>query len=345
MRAYGGSVDGDGTLRLGLLGESNPEGAIGHWTGDHDEAVAEWRREQEEARADAIFGTNVLEHVQPPPVPEDPAKLVEPGVLRGGVATAAAVSLPGLGSLTACTTQSRTPTGAEQNAANSRVRLPTFVPHRGAEPDLAATADGGLAGYLDLIEINSTFYGPPAAEHARRWVEVVEPFEELGEYGGSWRGNTVGPSDLQRFDKSVSYECLVRWDEWAKTFDDSDDPMPPVIPNIAADYEASDDFRTFTFHLRPGAVFWDGVPVRARDVADAWAANAAEARRTSDAFARLTAEVPSLGVSILISPMDPLLPQLLHLVDPGYVEAVLEPLVERRLGAAGRWRDAPCRGC
>jgi hypothetical protein len=55
-------------------------------------------------------------------------------------------------------------------------------------------------------------------------------------------------------------------------------------------------------------------------------------------FARLTAEVPSLGVSILISPMDPSLPQLLHLVDPGYVEAVLEPLVGRRLGAARRWR-------
>jgi phosphotransferase family enzyme len=55
-------------------------------------------------------------------------------------------------------------------------------------------------------------------------------------------------------------------------------------------------------------------------------------------FARLTAEVPSIGVSILISPMDPSLPQLLHLVDPGYVEALLDPLVERRLGAAGRWR-------
>jgi phosphotransferase family enzyme len=55
-------------------------------------------------------------------------------------------------------------------------------------------------------------------------------------------------------------------------------------------------------------------------------------------FARLTAGVPSLGVSILISPMDPSLPQLLHLVDPGYVKALLEPLVERRLRAGGRWR-------
>lgn len=55
-------------------------------------------------------------------------------------------------------------------------------------------------------------------------------------------------------------------------------------------------------------------------------------------FARLMAEAPSFGVSILIWPMDPSLPQLLHLVEPGYVHALLEPLVEHRLGAAGRWR-------
>lgn len=112
-------------------------------------------------------------------------------VLRGGVATAAAVSLPGLGSLTACTTQSRTPTGAEQNAANSRVRLPAFVPYRGAEPDLAATADGGLAGYLtypanpqrelaeppadggsleQLVPITSGL--PPALDRNRYWQEL-----------------------------------------------------------------------------------------------------------------------------------------------------------------------------
>lgn len=65
---------------------------------------------------------------------------------------------------------------------------------------------------------------------------------------------------------------------------------------------------------------------------------AAVASGLASPFARLTAEVPSLGVSILVSPMDPSLPQLLHLVDPGYVEALLKPRVDRRPRAAGRWR-------
>lgn len=32
---------------------------------------------------------------------------------------------------------------------------------------------GYLSGFLDLIEVNSTFYGPPEPEHATRWAEVV----------------------------------------------------------------------------------------------------------------------------------------------------------------------------
>jgi uncharacterized protein YecE (DUF72 family) len=31
-----------------------------------------------------------------------------------------------------------------------------------------------LARYFDCIEINSSFYAPPAVEHVRRWVELVE---------------------------------------------------------------------------------------------------------------------------------------------------------------------------
>ena len=33
-----------------------------------------------------------------------------------------------------------------------------------------------LADFVDCIEINSSFYALPQAQHARRWVELVEPF-------------------------------------------------------------------------------------------------------------------------------------------------------------------------
>lgn len=65
---------------------------------------------------------------------------------------------------------------------------------------------------------------------------------------------------------------------------------------------------------------------------------AAVSRGLASPFARLTADVPSLGVSVSISPMDPSLPQLVHLVDPGYVGAFLEPLVGRRTEATEPWR-------
>jgi putative aldouronate transport system substrate-binding protein len=110
-------------------------------------------------------------------------------LLRGGLYSAAAI---GAGmSLQACATAAQTPSGAEQNAANQKVRLPTFTPYQGSEPDLPATEDGGLPGFLtypvnpkrelaeppgdggameQLVPITSGL--PPALAQNRYWQEL-----------------------------------------------------------------------------------------------------------------------------------------------------------------------------
>src|SRR6516164_1908688 len=44
------------------------------------------------------------------------------------------------------------------------------------------------------------------------------------------------------------------------------DPKLQVIPDLATRWDASDDLKTWTFHLRPGVKFHDGKPLDAADV-------------------------------------------------------------------------------
>ena len=44
-----------------------------------------------------------------------------------------------------------------------------------------------LARYLDLIEVNSSFYGPPRPEVAERWVERVSPYPRFRFTAKLWR--------------------------------------------------------------------------------------------------------------------------------------------------------------
>lgn len=43
-----------------------------------------------------------------------------------------------------------------------------------------------------------------------------------------------------------------------------------IVPAIAQSWEVSDDGLVYTFHIRPGVVFWDGTPCDAKAVKWAW---------------------------------------------------------------------------
>ncbi|MEM8834863.1 MAG: peptide ABC transporter substrate-binding protein [Planctomycetota bacterium] len=58
------------------------------------------------------------------------------------------------------------------------------------------------------------------------------------------------------------YEPLVRWDNL--------DPDFTIVPAAAERWEVSDDYRTYTFHIRENATWSNGEPLTAHDYAYAW---------------------------------------------------------------------------
>jgi peptide/nickel transport system substrate-binding protein len=98
---------------------------------------------------------------------------------------------------------------------------------------------------------------PPVAERLPANPAVVEPFNEVGTYGGSMRvGFTGGNPGWGGLWFIAGWENLVAW---APDFSG-------VIPNIAESWEISDDVREYTFHLREGMKWSDGAPFTADDI-------------------------------------------------------------------------------
>jgi peptide/nickel transport system substrate-binding protein len=84
---------------------------------------------------------------------------------------------------------------------------------------------------------------------------VVTVVERSGQYGGVWRRGFLGPADANNYVRVV-YDALVRFSpDGAK-----------IEPKLAAGWESSKDFKTWTIKLRKGARWSDGVPFTADDI-------------------------------------------------------------------------------
>ena len=97
---------------------------------------------------------------------------------------------------------------------------------------------------------------PPVAERIGQDPLVIKPLNEVGKYGGTWRGGFTGPADFWN-----GYRCCSGPDHllfWDYTGD-------KVTPNIAKGYEMQDGGRTIVLHLRRGMKWSDGRPFTADD--------------------------------------------------------------------------------
>ena len=99
---------------------------------------------------------------------------------------------------------------------------------------------------------------PPVAERLPLSPRVVEPAEEVGQYGGSFFDLYDG-GRLAEF-RQFGYENLVRWNPAGDE----------VIPNIAEGWDVSDDATTYTFFLREGLKWSDGELFTADDILFWW---------------------------------------------------------------------------
>lgn len=106
-------------------------------------------------------------------------------------------------------------------------------------PALAAmVADGGLPVLSERLPVNPL---------------VVEPLDDVGRYGGTWRFGDARGAD-EAYLNFVAYEGITRLT-----------PDGSVIPNLVESIEASADATSYTLTLREGMRWSDGAPLTADD--------------------------------------------------------------------------------
>jgi peptide/nickel transport system substrate-binding protein len=99
---------------------------------------------------------------------------------------------------------------------------------------------------------------PPVADRLPERPQIIIPAESAGPYGGTWSRFSSGLGESLRVEVEwyLNAGGLVRW-----TGDGT-----RMAPDLAESYEVSPDARVFTFHLRRGLRWSDGVPFTSDDV-------------------------------------------------------------------------------
>lgn len=118
----------------------------------------------------------------------------------------------------------------------------------------AGAADFNEAPTLAALSADGKL--PPVAERLPASPLTVEPLEEIGKYGGTWRSALKGSFDVGWLRRTLAYDPLVAFSlEWNA-----------VVPNVAESFEANNDGTEFTFTLREGHKWSDGSPFTAHDI-------------------------------------------------------------------------------
>jgi peptide/nickel transport system substrate-binding protein len=97
---------------------------------------------------------------------------------------------------------------------------------------------------------------PPVEERLPEEPMVVQPYDEIGGYGGRARWISLGPESGNSEFLSARHVNIVRF------LDD----MKTIVPNVAKSYEWNDDFTEITFVLRKGHKWSDGQPFTVDDM-------------------------------------------------------------------------------
>ncbi|MFZ3078489.1 MAG: ABC transporter substrate-binding protein [Bellilinea sp.] len=143
-----------------------------------------------------------------------------------------------------------TPTTAPVEPAP--VTEPTAAPVEPTAPVEAVTTYKEAPMLADLVAKGEL---PPVEERLPENPLVVPVTESIGVYGGTWHRGFLGPSDYNNYTRVV-YDALVRFSPDGST----------IEPRLIESWESSDDFTTWTIHMRKGAKWSDGEPFTADDI-------------------------------------------------------------------------------
>jgi ABC-type dipeptide/oligopeptide/nickel transport system permease component/ABC-type transport system substrate-binding protein len=107
-----------------------------------------------------------------------------------------------------------------------------------------------------LAELVSEGKLPPVAERVGPEPVVMEGVDGIGRYGGTWLRLVNSMQDLSTIYWRLSGASLVRWSPQGY----------PLVPHLAKSWEISPDDRVYTFTLRQGVRWSDGVPLTSEDI-------------------------------------------------------------------------------
>ncbi len=92
---------------------------------------------------------------------------------------------------------------------------------------------------------------PPVEKRLPEKPLVVEPYEEIGQYGGSW--HIAEPINYHLY--QLRRELLLRFDDPSAR---GEKGQPEVRPNLAVSWQISKDAKVYTIYLRKGVRWSDG---------------------------------------------------------------------------------------
>ncbi len=101
---------------------------------------------------------------------------------------------------------------------------------------------------------------PPLEERLPAEPLIVEPYESIGKYGGTWHRAFLGVKDFHAWGR-VNYDPVLRW---APNFAD------PIQPGLAKDWEWNDEGTELTLYFREGLKWSDGEPWTVDDIIFWW---------------------------------------------------------------------------
>lgn len=120
-----------------------------------------------------------------------------------------------------------------------------------------------IADYNEAPELHDQVLSgdlPPVSERLPFEPRIIDPVEEIGQYGGNLRRAWLGPSDRWNIRHFIGEPFIAT----------TVDAVP--IPNVAKGWEILDDSRVFVFYMREGMRWSDGHPVTSEDAEFWWQA-------------------------------------------------------------------------
>ncbi|MBV8719226.1 MAG: ABC transporter substrate-binding protein [Chloroflexi bacterium] len=176
-----------------------------------------------------------------------------------GVLAACSPSAPAAPTQSAAAPKPTTPPAAPA-ATTAPAGAATSAPAAAAAPTAAAAAPTKFTEAPQLADLVKQGKLPPVEQRLPANPLVVQPIEEVGQYGGTWRGAFTGVADFHAYGRNV-YEAILRWPR---------DPHQPIQPGLAEKWEFSPDNKQLTLTLRKGLKWSDGEPFTTDDILFWW---------------------------------------------------------------------------